>query len=121
MVKEKHPVWSNKEITPRRIEPSSGAMTVEQGRLDSMLGQRLLVWSWYQVGDYQTSHPVVVKVAEALRRIFTGRRDGAVIAVATPVHAGREDAAAEVLEGFIADMAPRIDTAIERALAAPAP
>ena len=34
---------------------------------------------------------------------------------------GREDAAAEVLEGFIAEMGPRIDTTIERALAPPAP
>ena len=121
MVKEKHPVWSNKEITPRRIEPSSGAMTVEQGRLDSMLGQRLLVWSWYQVGDYQTSHPVLVKVAEAVRRLFTGHRDGAVIAVATPVAGHREDAAAEVLEGFIGAMDGHINAEIERALAAPAP
>ncbi|MFZ0788990.1 MAG: exosortase C-terminal domain/associated protein EpsI, partial [Chromatiaceae bacterium] len=114
------PQWSDKEITSRRIEPATGAITVSQSRLASRSGERLLVWNWYRVGGRQTSNPYVAKLLEAGQRLFGGRRDGALIAVATPTGETEGDAP-EVLEDFISAMLPAIEAEIDRSLAAPYP
>jgi EpsI family protein len=114
------PQWSDKEITSRRIELATGAITVSQSRLASRSGERLLVWNWYRIGGRQTSNRYVAKFLEAGQRLFGGRRDGALIAVATPTGETEGDAP-EILEAFISAMLPAIEAEIDRSLAAPNP
>ncbi len=116
----RNPEWSDKEMTTRRIEPTTGALTVSQSRLASRGGQRLLVWNWYRVGGYQTSNPYLAKLMEAGYRLFGGRRDGALIAVATPM-GETEGGAAATLEDFISVMLPAIEAEIDRSVSAPTP
>jgi len=79
-----------------------------------------LVWNWYRIGGRQTSNRYVAKFLEAGQRLFGGRRDGALIAVATPTGETEGDAP-EILETFISAMLPAIETEIDRSLAAPNP
>ncbi len=120
MVLEGDPEWSNKESSTRTIETSAGEMRVNQNRLVSRQGQHLLVWYWYRVGDRQTSNPVTAKLLEAGYRLIHGRRDGALIAVATPMGES-EGSAASLLEDFISTMSPIIAAQIDRSVLVPAP
>ena len=107
--------WSDKEIVRRRIALPEGELTVDEHRLESRGGRRLLVWSWYRVGGMATSDPYVAKLAEAGQRLV-GRRDGALIAVAAPYEADREQAAS-LLTGFLSVMFASIDAELDRAVA----
>ena len=112
---EKNQQWSNKALTLETVDVGGQSLGVNQGRLESRRGERLLVWQWYQVGSIRTSNPILVKFAEAWHWITTGRRDGAWIAVSTPMTTTPRDAEAR-LQSFIADMSPSMEAAIERAL-----
>ena len=71
--------------------------------------------------DHQVLHGVLSRLepgaGKLARRVLRGPGDGDV----TRLPDWPAAAVAEVLEGLIAEMDPRIDTEIERALAAPAP
>jgi exosortase A len=114
MVEQKHPVWSDKEQTTRQIALAGESYRVNQSRLASSTGQRLLVWSWYRVGDRYTGNPYVGKLLEAAALLFHGRRDGSMIVMAAP-YTEREEKATEALQGFIDAMLPSIEKALEEA------
>lgn len=46
--------------------------------------KKLLVWSWYRVGQYETSDPYVAKALEAYNLIIEGRMDILLLSIATP-------------------------------------
>ena len=118
MVIQKHPVWSEKERTRRFVAIGVERFAVEQSRLTRVSGERLLVWTWFDVGGYDTADPYWAKLREALSRLTGGRRDGALIAVATPY--GESLATAEaVLGGFLSDMLDASKRSIDDALGMP--
>jgi EpsI family protein len=117
MVVQKHPVWSDKEQTRRPIRLRGKGLTVKQSRLESTHEQHLLVWSWYRVGDRHTSNLYFGKLLEAYYRLFHQRRDGALIAVATPYDTKLAPAEAR-LQTFIEAMLPSIERELNRALPA---
>jgi EpsI family protein len=115
MVVQKHPVWSDKEQTSRRIQLQGDTIAINQSRLESRRAERLLVWSWYRVGDRHTANPYLGKVLEALSRLFGLRRDGTLIAIAAP-YEGKIASAEEILQAFVDQMLPSIDQELDRAL-----
>ncbi len=46
-------------------------------------GEKLLVWSWYRVGKYETPDPYMAKVLEAYNLIIEGRSDISIVSIAT--------------------------------------
>jgi exosortase A len=115
LVAVKHPVWGTKAQTQEQVEISGRPFGINRARLESRRGEALLVWQWFQLGSLRMSNPVIAKLAEAWHWVSTGRRDGAWIAVSTPMIAGDTDVE-ERLRSFIADMSPSIEAAIEHAL-----
>jgi len=65
----------------------------------SYSNEKLLTWQWYRMGEFQTYNPYMAKLYEAYMRVFSGRTDGAYIALATPLN---EDinAARTILSSF---------------------
>ena len=45
--------------------------------------KKLLVWSWYRVGQYETASPYMAKALEAYSLIFEGRSDVSKLSIAT--------------------------------------
>jgi glycosyltransferase involved in cell wall biosynthesis len=88
---------------------------VNESQLRSNLGRRLLVWSWYRVGNRYTADAYLGKFYEVLARIFAGRRDGALIAVAAPYEEKEERAAAR-LQSFLDQMLPSIEKDLDRVM-----
>ncbi len=115
MVVQKHPIWSDKEQTRRSIRLGSTEMQVNQSRLVSRSGQRLLVWNWYRIGEHHTANPYVGKFLEALSRLFGGRRDSAMIVVAAP-YLEKDEPAVEAMQGFVDAMLPSIEAELDRSL-----
>ncbi len=107
MVVQKHPVWSDKAIRHRTVDLKDGAVTVEEHELIRRTGERLLVWNWYQIGDWDGVNPYLAKLVEIQQRVFWGRSDGALVAVAAP-YLESKSAAEEVLQEFVQDMLPMI-------------
>jgi len=116
LVRQKHPVWSNKGRDQARIDLAGSTTTVDQAKLVSAR-QRLLVWHWYRVGATYTSNPYLAKVLEALSRLTGGRRDGVLISLAT-LYENRTDEAKPVLQAFLADMLPQVEAVLDRAAGA---
>jgi EpsI family protein len=44
--------------------------------------EKLLVWSWYRVGEYETPNPYMAKLLEAYNLIIEGRSDATLLTVA---------------------------------------
>jgi EpsI family protein len=115
MVLQKHPVWRDNEQTVRQIRLRGDEVGVNQSRLASRDEQRLLVWSWFRIGDHHTANPYLGKVLEAVYRLFGQRRDGSLIAIAAP-YEDEMAPAAQALQTFANQMLPSIDRALDRAL-----
>ena len=47
--------------------------------------QKILVWSWYRIGQMETPNRYIAKFLEAYHRVFTSRNDIAIITIATPL------------------------------------
>lgn len=52
--------------------------------------RKLLVWSWYRIGQYETPKPYIAKVLEAFNKMTSGRTDGTWITLATPLENDKE-------------------------------
>jgi exosortase A len=107
--------WSEKENASRRIRLYGDGTKADQTRLGSRNEERLLVWSWYRVGGRHTANPYLGKVLEASSRLFGKRRDGSLIAIATPYEEKLAEAE-ETLQDFVDQMFPSIDQELNRAL-----
>jgi len=116
MVREKHPVWSNKGRSTATLPLDGRDTRVSRAKLVSDR-EKLLVWHWYRVGSVHTDNAYLAKVLEAVARLTGGRRDGTLIAVASP-YIDRIEEAEPVLREFLADMLPEINGALDRAVGA---
>jgi EpsI family protein len=54
--------------------------------------EKLLVWSWYRVGEYETSNPYIAKALEAYNLIIEGRSDASLLTIATRINDTKQDA-----------------------------
>jgi EpsI family protein len=52
--------------------------------------QKLLIWHWYRIGQHQTPNAYIAKGFEAYNRIFLGRKDAALISIATHFEESKE-------------------------------
>jgi len=108
-------MWSDKEQTRRSIGFQGDEMSINQSKLASRKGETLLVWNWYRIGVRHTANPYLGKALEALSRLFGQRRDGTLIAVATP-YEDKAIPAEATMQAFIDQMLPSIEQEINRAL-----
>ena len=74
-----------------------------------------MVWSWYQVGRYQTSNIYLAKLLEVYNLIVEGRSDASVISISTN-HDGSAGKAINRLGDFMDDATAQIEASIEAAL-----
>jgi exosortase A len=118
MVIQKHPVWSEKERSRRVMAIGGRQISVEQSRLTRLSGERLLVWTWFDIGGYDTADPYQAKLREVVARLTGGGRGGALMAVATPYWESLA-AAEAALEGFLSDMLDPSKRSIADALGMP--
>jgi EpsI family protein len=117
MIEQKHPLWSDTLVRARRVDLQSGELGLEQHLLSSRRGERLLVWTWYLVGDQRTANPYLAKLLEAKSRLFGNRGEAALVAVAAP-YDEQPERAAEVLTAFLDALLPAIDAEVSRSLQA---
>ena len=115
MIRQKHPIWSDTMITPETVQVGPRRLHLQQHQLASRRGERLLVWTWYLVGDRHTSNPYLAKLLEAKSRLFGRRGEAALIAVAAP-YSEHKEAAAKTLSAFVESMLPAIDAEVVKAL-----
>jgi EpsI family protein len=116
MVPEKDPLWRDKQQIQRPILVDGEEMLANQSRLASnRTGSRLLVWSWYRIGEYYTANPYVGKLAEVWSLFSSGRRDGSLIVVAAP-YIDDEVTAERAMQSFINALLPGIEDALDQAL-----
>ena len=47
---------------------------------------KILVWHWYRIGNYQTSNKYIGKIIEVYNLFFTGRTDASMITLVTPLN-----------------------------------
>lgn len=118
MVDPEQRIWTQLAMARRRIEVDQHRFSVDQHSLVANTGERLLVWTWYRVGDRHTANPYLAKLIESLTRLVGQRGEAALIAVATP-YQQRTETAEATLQAFVTAMLPGIDAEIERAVAAP--
>lgn len=113
---QEHPVWADKEITTRRIRLGEGEdeLDVNQHRLSSVRGEKLLVWQWYRIGDIDTADPLSGKLAELVNRLTGGPTQAAYLAVATPYGSDPAESAL-LLRAFLAESLPAIRAEVDRA------
>ncbi|MGB5834336.1 MAG: exosortase A [Thiohalocapsa sp.] len=116
MLEQEHPVWSDTQISPRKVRVGTRNFSLQEHRLASRLGERLLVWTWYLVGGHHTANPYVAKLLEVKSWLLGRHGEAALIAVAAP-YVEDEHAAEQILLRFLGDMLPAIHTEIARSLA----
>ena len=115
IVRQKHPVWSNVGESKRAVTVGSQPLQIMQTKLRSPT-LRLLVWNWNRIGDIYTVNTHFAKLLEAKARLLGQRDDAAAIILSTPYEGDMESAAA-VLQEFIGDMLPSIETGLKQAAA----
>ena len=113
IVQQKHPVWNNVGESKRAVTVSSQPLQITQTKLRSP-AQRLLVWNWNRIGDTYTINGYFAKLLEAKARLLGQRDDAAAIILSSPYDGDMESAAA-VLQEFIGDLLPAIETSLKQA------
>ena len=113
IVPQEHPIWNNVGESKRAVIVGSQPLLIVQTKLRSPT-QRLLVWNWNRIGDISTVNAHFAKLLEAKARLLGQRDDAAAIILSSPYDGDMESAAA-VLQEFIGDMLPAIDTSLKRA------
>lgn len=113
IVRQKHPVWNNVGESKRAVTVSSQPLQIMQTKLRSP-AQRLLVWNWNRIGDTYTVNAYFAKLLEAKARLL-GQHDDATAIILSASYDGDMEAAATVLQEFIGDMLPSIETSLKQA------
>lgn len=113
IVRQKHPVWNNVGESKRAVAVGSQPLQIVQTKLRSPT-LRLLVWNWNCIGDISTVNAYYAKMLEAKARLLGRRDDAAAIILSSPYDGDMESAAA-VLQEFIGDMLPAIETSLKQA------
>ncbi|MEQ1661833.1 MAG: exosortase A [Thiobacillus sp.] len=109
----KYEHWLNVGETLATVEVGGVPRLVRQAQMKSKAGQRLLVWQWNVVNGRATVNDSLAKALMALKRVSLQRDDGTSVLIAAP-YINAPDEAARVLEQFVADMEPAVETAILR-------
>ncbi|GAO34857.1 hypothetical protein SCT_0237 [Sulfuricella sp. T08] len=113
IVRQKHPVWNNVGESKRAVTVGSQPLLIVQTKLRSPT-LRLLVWNWNHIGDTYTVNAYFAKLLEAKARLLGQPDDAAAIILSSPYDGDMESAAA-VLQEFIGDMLPSIETNLKQA------
>lgn len=113
IVRQKHPVWDNVGEFKRAVTVSSQPLQIMQTKLRSPT-QRLLVWNWNRIGGTYTVNAHFAKMLEAKARLL-GQRDDAVAIILSAPYGGDMESAASVMQEFIGDMLPAIETSLKQA------
>jgi EpsI family protein len=113
IVPQMHPIWNNVGESKRAVIVGSQPLLIVQTKLRSPTLQ-LLVWNWNRIGDISTVNAHFAKLLEAKARLLGQRNDAAAIILSSPYDGDMESAAA-VLQEFITDMLPAIETSLKRA------
>ena len=113
IVRQKHPVWNNVGESKRAVTAASQPLQIVQTKLRSPT-LRLLVWNWNRIGDISTVNAYYAKLLEAKARLL-GRRDDAAAIILSSPYDGDPQSAAAVLQEFIGDMLPAIETSLKQA------
>jgi exosortase A len=107
MIQQKHPIWSKVGEGQHTISLRGKNETIQQTLLRAP-NNRLLIWSWNNLGGIYTTNPYLAKLLLAKAKLFGQRDDGAVIIISTP-YEGTLESAALSLQSFANDMLPAID------------
>lgn len=113
MIRQKHPVWSNVGEQTRRAELAGRPADIIETKLQSP-NLRLLIWNWDWLNGPVTINPYWAKLHEATSRLLGRWDDAAGVIVYTPYDENPALAAA-VLQDFLRDMLPAVDTTLENA------
>ncbi len=65
---------------------------------------KLLVWSWYRIGAYETPNPYIAKAYEVYNLIIEGRSDASVISIAVKAGKNKEAARQQIVDFWKASM-----------------
>jgi exosortase A len=110
MVRQKHPVWNNVGEKQHTISLHGKSESIRQTLLRSP-DNRLLIWSWNNLGNTDTTNPYLAKLLLAKSKLLGQPDDGAVIIIAT-TYEGLPESAAPILQSFANDMLPAIDASL---------
>mgnify|MGYP003700494023 CR=1 FL=1 len=107
--------WIIIESGDRRLSLKNEELTVNQHVLASG-DTRLLVWSWYRIGDRHTANSYLAKIMEAIAKVTFGRTDSARIILATNIEDQYPhfDKAARALQEFAQRQLPAIENSLDR-------
>lgn len=115
MVKSNHRIWTESDVTGRSVALPDRELSLQEHLLSSRFGKRLVVWSWFRVGDYHMSNRYLAKLTEAVLRLTGQHREGTQIAVAAP-YIEDPQTARETLRMFLTEMLPAVDEAVNRSV-----
>jgi len=113
IVRQGHPVWGNVGESRHAVTANSQQLQIIQTKLRAPT-QRLLVWNWNRIGDTATTSAHFAKLLQAKARLLGQRDDAAVIILSSP-YEGDMESAASMLQEFIGDMLPSIETGLKQA------
>jgi exosortase A len=113
IVRQKHPIWNNVGESKRAVTVGNMPLQIVQTKLRSPTLQ-MLVWNWNRIGDTSTVNAHFAKLLEAKARLLGQHDDAAAIILSSPYDGDLESAAA-VLQEFISDMLPAIETSLKQA------
>lgn len=92
-------------VAARRVAAvagNGGHRVAEAELVEPSTGRRAIAWSFYLVDDAATESDVMAKLLQVRQRLFSGRRDGARVFLATACDAGAQSEARAQLRGFLA-------------------
>ncbi len=95
LLDKKSPQWHVNSTNELQTESTY----VKESEL-STADTKLLVWNWYQVGDYLTPNPYIAKLLEIYNKIFLSRSDISIVVLSTRLSEDKKATRAK-LESFI--------------------
>jgi len=111
--------WRNDIRSPKKVSVGRGHLKVLHAKtVTIMRGGRwgdLLVWYWYRIGDRYVTSPFHAKLLDAWALLTGGKREIALIALATTYH-GDLKASESVLQSFASSMITKINAMLDRSI-----
>ncbi len=113
MVAESDKEWREVSTVHREVSLGTRSLGVTESEIVGAAG-RLLVWHWDRIGDRYFTNPYLAKTFEVLSRLSFGRRDTAVVVVATVEDPDRAHAR-DRLSAFLRDSLGELELSMARA------
>ena len=124
VVNSRNKLFNNQMSRWRVTQKTKQAIVIDEQTIDVTSavikgpGWNLLVWYWYRIGSHHTSDSYIAKFREIESRLIDGRRDAAILSVATPVGLGdleEETVVAEKrLQYFLDELMPELEQSIDQ-------